>query len=346
MFSHAMLLYIFVETPLHAGSGRGLGAVDLPIQRERATGYPLVQSSGVKGKLRAEAYQWPPFRQKYETYLPASEAEVRNEGKVKDQEAIQKEAKRRARRKAAQELGIESVFGPESDSADEHAGAVSPGDARLLLLPVRSLAGVFAWVTSTQVLARFQRDRVAAGIDEVTWEVTGPGEGEALVAPQNDVTAGGKVVLEEFSYTPQESELVATIGGWLAGNALPAGEEYAYWRDKLRRSLVILPENDFRDFALYATEVVTRIKIEDESKTVAQGALWTEESLPADTLLYAPVYATAPRKAVDGLQDGEAVLQFVCDLDHGRVQLGGDETVGRGLAALRCSAIQGVQNGQ
>mgnify|MGYP000669322062 CR=1 FL=1 len=37
MFQATNLLFIYVETPLHAGSGRGLGSVDLPIQRERIT---------------------------------------------------------------------------------------------------------------------------------------------------------------------------------------------------------------------------------------------------------------------------------------------------------------------
>ncbi len=53
MFEAKSMLFIYVETPLHAGTGRGLGAVDLPIQRERTTGYPIVQASSVKGRLRA-----------------------------------------------------------------------------------------------------------------------------------------------------------------------------------------------------------------------------------------------------------------------------------------------------
>lgn len=54
MFEAKSILYIYTETSLHAGSGRGLAAVDLPIQRERVTGYPMVQASGIKGRLRAE----------------------------------------------------------------------------------------------------------------------------------------------------------------------------------------------------------------------------------------------------------------------------------------------------
>ena len=56
MFQAKKILFLYVETPLHAGTGRGLGAVDLPIQRDRTTGYPIIQASSVKGALRAEAY--------------------------------------------------------------------------------------------------------------------------------------------------------------------------------------------------------------------------------------------------------------------------------------------------
>ena len=54
MFLESKILFIFAETPLHAGTGSGLGAVDLPIQRERSTGYPIVQASGLKGALRSD----------------------------------------------------------------------------------------------------------------------------------------------------------------------------------------------------------------------------------------------------------------------------------------------------
>ena len=299
MFSKAMMIYLLVETPLHAGSGREVGVVDLPIQRERATQYPLVQASGLKGKLRAEAY-------------------------------------------AAQLPGLEAVFGPDWDNADEHAGAISPGDAKILLFPVRSLSGVFAWVTSENVLARLRRDVKAAGGD-LSWQPPTVPDDHALVTPDNDVTAGGKVVLEEYSYTPRQDENVAGIAGWLAENALPVGEEYDYWRKKLARSLVILPENDFRDFTQHGTEIVTRIRIEDETKTVAKGALWTEENLPADTLLYAAIYANEPTNKQDGINTADDVLKFIKDdLGLERLQLGGNESVGRGLTAVRYGEVANV----
>ena len=48
------------------------------------------------------------------------------------------------------------TFGPEK--GDLHAGALGFTDARLLLFPVKSVKGVFAWVTCPAVLERFKHD--------------------------------------------------------------------------------------------------------------------------------------------------------------------------------------------
>lgn len=90
----------------------------------------------MKGKLRTEAYAAPAFVEKHEVYRQAAEEKIAEN--VNNREEALKQAQRTARRKAAVELGIESVFGPEWDNAEEHAGAISPGDAKILLFPVRS----------------------------------------------------------------------------------------------------------------------------------------------------------------------------------------------------------------
>jgi CRISPR-associated protein Cmr4 len=298
MFEATRMLFIYVETPLHAGTGRGLGAVDLPIQRERTTQYPIVQASSIKGKLRAEA-----------------------EAKGKAGQGITPEE-------------VKIIFGPgTNDNAADHAGALSTGDARILLFPVRSLAGVFAWVTSVDALARFQRETAILKLDPDWKEITEPGKEEALVNG-NVLKAGDSVVLEEFSFTPKSNEGVKTIGEWLAANALPGGREYDYWRKALSQKLCILPEDAFRDFVLYGTEVQTHVRLDPEKKTVQTGALWTSESLPVDTLLYAPLMATRSRANGNKL-DAEGILKKIDDLKLTRTQLGGDETTGQGMVALR-----------
>lgn len=294
MFDAKSLMFIYVETPLHVGAARSLGTVDLPIQRERSTGYPMVQASSLKGALRAE---------------------TRN--RLPEDEHL-------------------AIFGPETPQASDHAGALSVGDARILLFPVRSLSGVFAWTTSLDVLARLSRDAARIGQD-LGWALpaASPASDEAWVNGAA-LTAGGSVVLEEFSFKPNQTEkgLVQTIGDWLANHALRPEREYDYWRSALPTRLCILPEDAFRDFALYGTEVQTHIKLNPNTKTVDNGALWTSESLPVDTLLYAPLMATPARRPnveLSGLQ----ILQKLDGLNLARLQVGGDETTGQGITAIR-----------
>ena len=303
MFQNKKMLFLTVETPLHAGSGRGLGAVDLPIQRERTTGYPMVQASGVKGCLRAEA-----------------EVQADQPGKMTKAEFL-------------------AIFGPETINADAYAGALSTGDARLLFFPVRSLAGVFAWVTSLDVLARFEREAKMTGVT-LPWSVSKKTEPypEKAWVNGNTLLAGNSIVLEEFSFAPDPagSAFVKEVGDWAASVIFPASSEYDYWRTTMPEKLCILSQNAFRDFVLYGLEVQTHIKIAPETKTVENGMLWTSESLPVDSILYVPLLATDSRNQNVLLKSAD-VIKKVEELKLPRIQMGGDETTGQGMVALRFS---------
>src|SRR5262249_6039747 len=128
----ARLLFLHAQTALHPGSGTALGTVDLPVQRERHTHWPTIPGSALKGILRDRCRE---------------KARERHDGS----------------RKRANEDDRELVaaFGPgkiEAGESNSHAGALSVTDARILAFPVRSLRGVFAWVTCAGVLDRLRRD--------------------------------------------------------------------------------------------------------------------------------------------------------------------------------------------
>lgn len=315
------MLYLYVETPLHAGVGTGLSSIDLPIQRERATQYPMIQGTGIKGKLRATA------------------EDMAN----RNQSSFDKKL-------------VEIMFGPEN--GNEHAGALIAGDARILLFPVRSLNGVFAYTTSYDVLSRFLRD-MNRGQSQLTWQLPKGKQDEHTVhiteKHVSRIAIDGKAVLEEFSFDAETKPLVDDIAEWLADNAFPQkgsaqNDEYAYWREKVKDSLVILPEEDFRDFVVNATEIITRIRIDRDKKTVISGALWTEEHLPTDTLLYVPIYATNARKMNDKKMPellAADILNTASKLEngqHGYLQLGGDETVGRGMVRMHWGGKKREEN--
>ena len=46
------MLGLLAETPIHPGTGRGMGVVDLPVAREAATDYPVLVGSSLKGALK------------------------------------------------------------------------------------------------------------------------------------------------------------------------------------------------------------------------------------------------------------------------------------------------------
>lgn len=319
MFEKTAMLFLYCETPVHAGTGTSLSIVDLPIQRERITGLPIVQASSLKGVLRAETLSI---------------------------------LKRKGEQNAEEKVKV--LFGPEPKpgQASDHAGCVSPHDARLLLFPIRSLVGVFAWATCPFVLERFKREMIAAGF-QIGWQVPNPANSQqALVAHDDTIVADGKVVLEEFAFKAQPSAEAKSIAEWLVENAFPQSEEYKPFRNWLPHRFVILPDDAFRDFTQLATEVIARIRLKPETKTVAEGALWTEEHLPSETLLYAPIFVSKPLAPKDTVPDefkennepsAAKVLEFLKGLTTpnndkpylDRLQIGGDETVGRGIVKVR-----------
>lgn len=323
MITDTRTLYLYVETPLHAGVGSGLSSIDLPIQRERSTQYPMIQGSSIKGKLRAVAQDMAERKQ-----APFDQ----ENGKAL----------------------VAIMFGPENGS--DHAGALIAGDARILLFPVRSLNGVFAYTTSSDVLNRFMRD-MNRGNASLKWKLPEdelPEHTAHVTKEQKSrVVVSDRLVLEEFSFDAKPELVVDEIATWLANNVLPKTDEYAYWREKLKDSLVILPEVDFRDFVVNATEITTRISIDREKKTAAGKALWTEEHLPTDTLLYVPIYATDARKTkeVNNKKVPEMLAAEILDKatqlensQHGYLQLGGDETVGHGIVRMRWGANKQEEN--
>jgi len=338
MFTRARPFFLLVETPLHVGSGTDLGVVDLPIQRERHTGLPKIEASGVKGSIR-EAFE----------QLTGDDA---RRGKLEETFPNLKGDQNRYRQ------AVNLVFGPEE--GDLYAGALGFTDARLLLFPVRSARGIFAWVTCPAVLNRLRRELEVAGVvaDDfplVPEAATVPEQSDLLVqradgereeSRQGGGSSGrGTVVLEEYTFEVQKDRTAGKLAEWLADKAMPQQPILSWWREKIKRSLVILTDDDFRDFTTMATEVVTRIRIDADTGTVKSGHLFTEEYLPQESLLYCLALASPLSggkedkeiyEAVLGEKERDkAVLRFWQIGMPEVLQVGGNATLGRGLVRIR-----------
>jgi CRISPR-associated protein Cmr4 len=227
---------------------------------------------------------------------------------------------------------IDRLFGPESRSDELHAGALSFGDAQLLAFPVRSLKGGYVYATCPQALARAQRLLKLVGVKNTWGTIPTVDEGRCLVTNPS-LLSGNKLHLEAFEYDAQRLPALGELAEDLATKALPDDEPYAFFRAKLRDDLVVLSDTDFGYFAEYATLVEPHVRINSETGTADSGGLFYTENLPPESLLVAPLMASATRsgKAGEALP-ADVVLEHLKTVLHNRVlQVGGDATTGRGL---------------
>ncbi len=317
-------LFIHAQTSLHPGCGTALGTVDLPIQRQRHTGWPTIAGSALKGILR-------------DAYREMRKSHYGNNRKKANEE----------------DANLVAIFGPgKVEESSAHAGALSVTDARILAYPVRSLRGVFAWVTCPAVLYGLVRDLGLSGMSQADLPLpaglTNVGRNQALVPTKSPLLVGGnKIVLEEFDF--QVVGDCNRLADWLAQQSFLADDSFTPQR--MQKHLVVLHDDDFGHFVRHATEVMARIALDYERKTVKSGALFHQEFLPPETLFYTVLLAYESRqeeKKKETAQQEEQqqptrklsaqeILKQVADClaQTKYLQIGGDETTGKGLCAVR-----------
>ncbi|MGE5488297.1 MAG: type III-B CRISPR module RAMP protein Cmr4 [bacterium] len=192
----------------------------------------------------------------------------------------------------------------------DSAGALLVSDARIVLLPVRSLTGSYRWLTCPHIIERLQRDMRRARL-RYDAGIPAPAKGTVLTH------GSGEIYLEErqliITGSP-DAKLIEDLRRLIRHNDTAA---------RLERTLAVVNDEDFAWFARYALPVQARNVLDDDTKQSLN--LWYEETLPADTVMYAIVASRgglAPQ-AVDSLFQSDPYLQT-----------GGNETVGEGWFAV------------
>ena len=138
-----------------------------------------------------------------------------------------------------------------------------------------------------------------------------------------------KVFLEDLDFEAQRNATVTEWEKWLIEHtrelSLP-----------LKGRLLFLHDNVMGFLLETALEVVTRIRIDEETKTVARGALWFEENIPAESVLYG-LLSTAPETfatANGSKLPAAEILAQLGSLTKHTLQFGGNATIGRGLSKM------------
>src|ERR1700682_45142 len=230
------VLGLYTETPLHCGTDSGSGYVDMPIQRERHSGYPMNPASTIKGILKDEI-------------------------KLSDGDR-------------AYFFGADEITGAGAEKTSGKPGAVSFGDAFVVAFPVRSSTFPFVWITCPLILERTYRAL------DLPWpkDLKAPAEGEAWSTAE-----GNEVLLEELQVTVKSggaSHLAPLV------NLLPAGSAHSYTREIFGKRVYAISDEDFPRVIETATEIITRIRIDEKTGTTSQGEgqMFNEELVPRDTL--------------------------------------------------------------
>ena len=218
----------------------------------------------------------------------------------------------------AGEKAAKTLFGDEAD------GGLSVGDARLLLFPVRSSAAPFLWVSCPAVISRFRRDLERTVGIEIPAAPSVKNEEIVTSAMWNhgdsSLAAEDIVLKPRTGYDP--SKLFSV---------LPAdGGAYDSFAKEVEASFGLVSDEVFGFLVRTGTEV-----------RVAGGILGSEsspsydESIPSDTLFYAPVVGMGTREA------RSAALASLVEGCGTHLRIGGGEQIGRGWARMRLLTGEG-----
>jgi len=275
MYSKHSIVGMYCETPLHAGSGQAIGAIDLPIQREKTTGWPTVQASGLKGAFR-------------DAYKNGADAE--------------------------------SIFG--SDNSGDKAGAISIGDARILLLPIRSSITPFLWVTCPAILRKLKRDGKIIGLNS-EWTIPD-------VAEENYLGLNGNtqdVIFEDLLLSEGgkiNEEIIKTIQ-----SVMPYDNFYN--TGNIKDFLCIISDKNYSMLVDIGTEIHARIQL---TKQKTSNNLWYQELLPSNTILYTIVSMMDERKNGADKKQADDLMKSLKNTLCDYIQIGGDESLGKGWTRL------------
>ncbi len=182
--SNTRIYWLHTLSPTHAGTGRGVGYIDLPIDRDGVTGWPILRGSGFKGV-------W-----------------ADHHGATDD-----------ARKK---DPLLKAAFGFAGENNDSNSGALIPTDAKIVCLPVRSFRGTFAWATSPLCLQMLERTLTLAGakIDKPAPKELD--DTMAHHTATTALAEGKSIYLEDLDFTAQKCDTATAWRNGLPRTFLPA----------------------------------------------------------------------------------------------------------------------------
>ncbi|WP_055666016.1 type III-B CRISPR module RAMP protein Cmr4 [Desnuesiella massiliensis] len=219
---------------------------------------------------------------------------------------------------------FEKIFGSE-ENGEKSASAIAITDAKLLLFPMRSATDIYKLVTCPYILKRWKEET------NQTFEDINVEDGECIIDTKSSLLTDGRLMLEEYIFETNKEDLSTLFKEII--------EE-----DFIEKKIVILSDSDFIDMVTMYTEIITRNRIDVETGTAQGTGLFSEEYLPAETIMYFSVLESAFYKNKG--KDTSAKQYF--NKNIGKVfQVGGNETIGKGIVKIiNYASLEGVADNE
>lgn len=307
------LLFYEPVTPLHVGCGQDVGVVDLPVIRERTTGYPIIPGSGIRGAMRDRFEAFDGDRTKT-LFGPL----------VEDQE---------------EERYAGCVF-----VHDARLLLFPVRSDRGLFLWITCPEALRRFSREAELFLPGGASWAAPGLAE-------PADGEALApavlgSPLHLEELAFRLVTGEGDGGQGAADNAQALADW----ADRVGKRVGL--PDLAQRTVLVSNRSFYHFVSHAT-VLTQHNRLDEAKTVEEGALFSLEAVPPAALFYGFLAAVSPRrKGAEGEEAGkerevekevetpgsvlDSVWAGLSNKADGRaiLTLGGHESTGLGVTRL------------
>ncbi|NLG86288.1 MAG: type III-B CRISPR module RAMP protein Cmr4 [Firmicutes bacterium] len=290
-------LFLYAQSFLHPGAGTSTEVIDVPIQREAHTKYPIIPASSLKGSLRDLA----------ERKIADQSLVADVFGVVRDKEAFA----------GALTVGDGKILALPVRSLTRTFFWVS---SPLVLSRVKRDVKASGLRADWGVIPEIEQGQ---GLVPTECNIEGDlylEEMNLSIKPNKEVSA-----MAQFIASQLDPAIIGEAYAHKLQNDLVvvSDDDFSYF---VRFATHVTAR-------IQLTSAKTTGTYETADGVKEQGNLWYEEALPPETIFYAQVGADNPRG--NSLSNSQEVLQILTDtiLADRFIQLGGNETLGQGWCA-------------
>lgn len=321
MYKKSGLITYYALTPVHTGAGSSVSYIDLPVQREKHTSFPIMAGSGLKGVFRALAERELETGKVNIIFGPENGSEGSSCVAFTDAKIL---------------------LYPVRSVKNTFAWITCPFVLKRFKEDLKSAGKEIENFSIPEV----SDDKIIVASNSPLIINNNPTNNNSTNNNSNNNNSK-KVGLEEFVFdvdnTQIDPDLINAISKYIPNTETTKNKqnkETTETTQSLSERLAIVSDNVFTDLVNYAVEVRTRIKIDQTTGTASSGALFTVEMVPSESIFYSLVFADDPKiknnSNDNSNDDANGVINKIKNLiDNKVIQVGGDETIGLGFVKVK-----------